>query len=67
MKWIVETDGRGMCAVASDDGGQPHLLTEPSTRMRAERALVRLRRRDVERVHRARVESGKRLAALRRK
>jgi hypothetical protein len=65
MKWIVETDGRGMCAVASDDGG-PHLLTEPSSRMRAERALVRLRKRDVERVHRARVESGKRLAALRR-
>lgn len=61
-RWIVDTDGRGQVAVAEEASGSCRIVQSGMTREKAERLIAKLRARDGERAHAARVEAGQRLA-----
>lgn len=66
VRWVVDVDGRGLYSVAEEQAGRCVRVGEPATREKCERRIAKLRERDVERTHRARVENGRKLAARQR-
>jgi hypothetical protein len=62
-RWVVDVDGRGLCAVAAESNGRSQLVAGPASREKCERLLVGLRAGDADRVARQRRRSGLRLAA----